>query len=294
MSTLCKPNCKAGASILFHLTARSPDAYRALGNSPNLRVEQFPGVNIVYLGFNTQSQPLNNQKVRQAISHAVDREGIIRDLLLGQARLAHSMLPEESWAFAPGQKYSYDPARAKQLLDEAGFRDPDGDGPRMRFDKPLAFKISASNQSTKQFAGVMQNSLKEVGVPVSIDTFELASLLDQLRNGQYQLTSARWVGGNQDPIFLRDLFTFLISSTFNRSRYSNPALDTLLREATTTTNRDRARELYVQAQELISREMPTLPLWYPNNIVIARKGVGNIKVEPNGDWSFLRRVTMEN
>ena len=58
--------------------------------------------------------------MRQALAYAIDREGMIRDLLLGQGKIAHSILPEESWAYAPGQKYSFDPAMAKKLLDEAG------------------------------------------------------------------------------------------------------------------------------------------------------------------------------
>ncbi|HYO91814.1 MAG TPA: ABC transporter substrate-binding protein, partial [Pyrinomonadaceae bacterium] len=106
------------ASALSNL---SPDAFKALGGDPNLKVEQFPGANIVYLGFNAESEFLKDARVRQAIAYAIDREAIVRDLLLGQGRVAHSILPESSWAFSPGQKYAYDPARAQQLLDEAGY-----------------------------------------------------------------------------------------------------------------------------------------------------------------------------
>lgn len=273
-------------------TALSPDTYVALANAPDLKVVQAPGVNVQYLGFNTQSAPLNNARVRQAIAHAIDRESLVKNLLQGQARLAHSILPQESWAYAPGMTYTYDPARAKQLLDEAGFRDPDGDGPAMRFDKPLSFKISASNTVTRQFAGVIQNALKDVGIPVSIETLEDNTLRDAQRSGQYQLTTGRWVGGNQDPIFLRDLFTFLTGGNFNRSRYSNPELDKLLGEAVKTPDQAQAKQLYARAQDIISREAPMLPLWYHNNMVVARAGVSNIQIEPGGDWKFVRLLTV--
>jgi peptide/nickel transport system substrate-binding protein len=284
----------AGRVDLAVNTALSPDAYVNLGKNPNLQLVQSPGVNVQYVGFNSESAPVNNARVRQAIAYAIDRESIVKNLLQGQARIAHSILPQESWAYSPEQKtYTYDPAQAKRLLDEAGFKDPDGDGPQMRFSTPLSWKISASNSVVRQYAGVMQNSLKEVGIPVNIETLEDNTLREAQRNGQYQLTIGRWVGGNQDPIFLRDLFTYLTGGNFNRGRYRNAELDKILGEAVQTADRTRAKTLYAQAQDLISREMPMFPLWYSNNIVIARKNVGNIKVAAGADWTFVRNLTVD-
>jgi peptide/nickel transport system substrate-binding protein len=287
---------QSGTAHLALNTALTPDAVVALGNSPNLKVEQSPGANIQYLGLNTEAAPLNDARVRRAVAHAIDRESLIKNLLQGQARVAHSMLPPESWAYAAGQVYNYDPARAKQLLDEAGLRDPDGDGPAARQTPPVVMKISATNAVARQSAGVIQNALKDVGLNVSIETLEDNTLREQLVNGQYHLTIGRWVGGNQDPIFLRDLFTFLMGQgnyRFNRSRYSNPEVDKLLGEAVNTADRARAADLYRRAQEIISRDMPTLPLWYPNNIAVAQNSVGNINVDPSADWRFMRSVTWQ-
>ncbi len=91
-------------------TNLSPDSIKGLGQDPNLNVQQFPGGNITHMTFNVQNAPLNDVRVRQAIAYAIDRESIIRDLLLGQAKIAHSILPEDSWAYSAGQKYAYDPA----------------------------------------------------------------------------------------------------------------------------------------------------------------------------------------
>src|SRR5688572_12883810 len=176
-------------------TSLSPDAIKALGSNPNLAVHQFTGSNVNLLTFNTSEAPLDNVKVRQAIAHAVDREGLIRDLLLGQGKIAHSILPESSWAYTPGQTYNFDPAAAKRLLDEAGLRDPDGDGPQMRISKPLLFRISGSSAPARQYAGVIQNYLKNVGLPISIETSELNVLFESLRRGQFQMTYGQWVGG---------------------------------------------------------------------------------------------------
>lgn len=260
----------------------SPDTFKALEQIPTLQVVQSPGANVSYLAFNTASPPMNDARVRRAIAYAINREEIIKYLFLDQSRLAHSILPPESWAYAPGETYSYDPAKAKQLLAEAG----------VKFSAPLQFKVSASNSVARQYAGVMQNSLKEVGIPVDIQTLENATLFAAQRNGQYQITTATWVGGNQDPIFLRDLFTNLNGTTFNRTRYNNPEVTELLKEATSTPDRARAKDLYERAQKIISRDVPMLPLWYPNYIVVARKGVGDIRPAPSGDWSFVRSLTL--
>ena len=103
-------------------TSLSPDSIKALSSNPNLTVQQFEGSNLNLLTFNTKEAPLDNVKVRQAIAYAIDRERMISGLLQGQGKIAHSILPESSWAYTPGQTYHYDPAMANKLLDEAGFK----------------------------------------------------------------------------------------------------------------------------------------------------------------------------
>jgi peptide/nickel transport system substrate-binding protein len=290
---------KAGRVDIAPLpTSLSPDAVKLLGQDPNLQVLQFTGSNVNVLTFNCSQPPLNDVKMRQAIAYAVDREAMIRDLLLGQAKLAHSILPEESWAYVAGQTYSFDPSAAKRLLDEAGLKDPDGDGPQMRFAKPIVFKVSGSSVAAKNYAGVIQNYLKNVGVPVSIETAELNTLFDELRRGNFQIFYGQWVGGNQDPIFFKDLFATSeipteARASRNRSRYSNKEVDAILDEAVNTFDRDKAKQLYARVQDIVSRDVPVLPLWYQANIVIARKSVGNIKVDASGDWRFVRTLTVQ-
>lgn len=279
-------------------TNLTPDAFKSLEQDGKLQVLSFTGANIVYLGFNVQNPPLDNVRLRQAIAHAIDRETIIRDLILGQAKVANSILPEESWAYSPGQVYGFDPNRAKQLMDEAGFRDPDGDGPQMRLPKPINFKISSASVATRQYVDVIRDYLKRVGIPAEIDTVETNTLLAQLRLGEFQMTTSRWIGGNQDPIFLKDLFYSTEIPTQdragrNRSRYKNQELDRVLDEAVNTPEREKALGLYRQAQEIISRDLPMLPLWYPANMVVASRSVGNIKVDGSGDWSFVRNLTQD-
>jgi peptide/nickel transport system substrate-binding protein len=265
-----------------------PDILRTLSALANLKVEQFDGSNIQYVGLNTQSPPLNSAKLRQAIGYAIDREKIIKELLSGQAKIAHSILPAGSWAYSPGTQYNFDPAKSKQLLQEAGYKN-----------EPIKFKYAAGNAAFGQYAQAIQNSLKEVGLNVEIETLDPGTLRQQLAQGQFQLNTGVWIGGNQDPIFLKDLFTTgripgENVSCCNRSRYSNPAVDSLIDQAINEIDRTKAKELYVQAWNLISSDLPLLPLWYPANMVVANKRIGNIKINPSGDWSFIKDITVIN
>jgi len=278
-------------------TSLSPDAIKGLSQNPNLAVHQFPGSNLNLLTFNTTEAPLDNIKVRQALAYAIDRESIIRDLVLDQGAIAHTILPEASWAYARSLTYQFDPNQAKQLLDEAGFRDPDGNGPQMRWAKPLLFRISGSSAAARQYASVIQNYWKNVGVPVAIETSEFNTMRQQVQNGQFQVNYSQWVGGNQDPIFYHDLFATSEIATptrgLNRSRYSNPELDKILDEAKNTYDHAKAAPLYAKAQEIISRDVPVFPLWYQANMVIAKKSVGNIHVNASGDWGFVKDLTVQ-
>jgi peptide/nickel transport system substrate-binding protein len=266
----------------------SSDTYNSVKQNPNLQVVQSDGSNVRYIGFNVSAKPVDSVKFRQAVAYAIDREKIIRELLGGQAKVAHSILPEGSWAFHAGTKYAYDPARARQLAQESGYAG-----------EPVKFKIAGGNTAISQYAQVVQNSLKEVGINAEIEPLDLNTLLAQLGQGQYQMTTSQWVGGNQDPIFLRDLFD---SAEFpdkkpngrNRSRYANAEFDRLVREAVDTTDKTKAAELYARAQQIISDELPYVTLWYPSNMVVASKRVGNIKINASGDWSFVKDLTLEN
>ncbi|HMJ07762.1 MAG TPA: ABC transporter substrate-binding protein, partial [Pyrinomonadaceae bacterium] len=149
-----------------------PDAIKVMQNSANLKVDQFDGSNIQYLGFNTQSPPLDNVKIRQAIGYAIDRDKIIKELLSGQAKIASSILPEASWAYSTGTQYHYDPAKAKQLVQQSGYKG-----------QPIKFKYAAGNAAFGQYAQAIQNSLNEIGLAVQIETLDPGTLRQQLAQG---------------------------------------------------------------------------------------------------------------
>ena len=265
-----------------------PDTLKSLGSAPSLKVEQSNGSNIQYLVFNTQAAPLNNPKVRQAIAYGIDRQKIVTELLLDQAKVADSVLPPESWAFVSGTKYSYDPAKAKQLLQESGYKN-----------EAINFKYGSGNAYVNQYSQAIQSSLTEIGLNVQIETLDRPTIVSQLAKGQFQIYTGIWVGGNQDPIFFRNLFssTMIPSSVVpccNRGKYANPEVDKNIDDAINETDKAKAKDIYGKVWTTVSADMPLLPLWYPANMVVSNKRIGNIKINASGDWSFLKDITVSN
>ena len=202
-----------------------PDMSATLANVPGLAVEEQPGTPLAYISFNFEDPILAHREVRQALAYATDRESLVKHLLHGQARLATSLLPPNHWAFDPDvAQYAYDPARANQLLDSAGFRrGPDG----VRFH--LALKTS-TDESVRLTGAAIADQWERVGIALDLRPLEFATFFSDISRGSFQLYTLRWVGANNDP----DIFEYVFGSKkippdgANRGRYRNPALDALL------------------------------------------------------------------
>src|SRR6185503_6498321 len=118
-----------------------PDIVHQLEASDHLQVTTGPGTDYQYVGLNLRDQALGDVRVRQALAYAIDRQAIVEYLRRGLATSAVGLLPPASWAFtADVMSFHHDPGRARALLDEAGYRDPDGDGPEPRL--RLTLKVS--------------------------------------------------------------------------------------------------------------------------------------------------------
>ncbi len=272
------------------------DTIENMKTDSRLNVVTTKGSNIQYLWFNTEADPVKNKKVRQAIAYAVNRERIIKDILDGQATIAYSILPEQSWAYEKGTEYSFDPEKAKSLLDEAGYKDTNGDGVREM--PKIIFKVSSGNKVVLQYAQLIQNNIKDVGVPIDIESLEFRTMQEQVQMGQFIMMTGRWLGGNQDPLFLKDLYASTEipnkdRASRNRGRYNNPEVDKLIQQALVEPDREKAKKDYQQVQKIVSDDAPMIPLWYPDNIVVAAANVENIKINASGDWYFVKDLKLK-
>ncbi|MGE3277818.1 MAG: ABC transporter substrate-binding protein [Vicinamibacterales bacterium] len=267
----------------------SPDIVHQLQEDDGLQVFESPGTDYAYLGFNLRDPILGDRRVRQAIGYAVDRGSIVDYLRRGLARPAIGILPPASWAFEPDVfQFTHDPAKAEALLDEAGYVDPDGDGPEPRL--RLTLKIS-TNEFIRLQASVLQQDLAAVGIELDVRSYEFATLYADVLAGNFQLFTLQWVGVS-DPDMLRRVFhsSQVPPAGFNRGYYESPVVDDLIDRATVATDDATRRTLYADAQRQIAQDAPYISLWYKTNVAVAQQDLRGIALSPSADFGFIRHV----
>jgi peptide/nickel transport system substrate-binding protein len=267
----------------------APDVIHTLVEQGKVEIVTSPGTDFAYLGFNLRDPLLQDPRVRRAIGYAIDREAIVQYLRRGMASVGVGVVPPQSWAFAGDTfQFTYDPERARQLLDEAGYRDPDGPGgqPRLR----LTLKTSTSEVYRVQ-AAVIQRDLAQVGIELELRSMEFATLFGDIVNGNVQLYTLQWVGVT-DPDMLRRVFHSREVSPggVNRAHYINPRVDALLEQAAQSTNEDERKRLYNEVQQIVARDAPYVGLWYKTNVVAYQPALEGVTLSPIADYTFLRHV----
>jgi len=268
----------------LEINALPPDMVLSLRHESNLDVQQGPGTVLGYVGFNLRDPVLKDVRVRQAIAYALDRQPLIHYLMRDAARPAASVLPPESWAYEGGvQQYAHDPAKARQLLDAAGYLAKNG----VRLH--LAMKTS-TEESSRAMAAVFQQQLREVGIALDIRSYEFATFFSDVTHGEFQLYSLRWVGGNEDP----DIFGYVFDSHggANRQFYRNPRVDALIQKAQEESDPQVRKQDYAELQRILAQELPYINLWYFDNVLVASRRVRNLQLNPSGDYEFLRTAAL--
>lgn len=259
----------------------------ALKAKDNLKFEANVGINFNYLGFNFKNPYLQNKKVRMAIAYAIDRDKIIRYKLAGLARKADSVLSPVHWAYnSELTPFDFDLNKAKTLLDEAGFKDPDGDGPQKRF--KLVYKTS-TNKERLEIVQLIAENLRKIGIDVEVRSFEFGTLMRDLMQGDFDLFSLIWSGVNEPDQY----YTIAHSSKFpplgaNRGRYVNKTLDPLLEAQRVETDVEKRKILLQKIQKMFYEDFVYVPLWYDYNYAVINKNVDGFHVRP--DASFLNLV----
>ena len=255
----------------------------------NLTLVSEPGIIYQYLALNLRDPILKNKMVRQALAYGTDRNLIIQTLLGGYAVPTTSLLAPENTFFKKNlPQYDYNPEKAKQLLDQAGFKDPDGEGPRSRF--ILTYKISGGYEAS-DVAQAIRDQWKKIGIEVEIKAYEWGIFYKDLQTGNFQVASSRIVGIS-DPDIYFDLFNSsrIPPEGRNRGFYQNPKLDTLLEKGRTTTKFAERKNIYDQVQEIVAEDLPYISLWLNNNVAVFQKGITGYEMYPNGSFDFLTKL----
>lgn len=268
-----------------------PPLVGAVARNPDLRVISEPSNSLTYVGLNLTEPTLERVLVRRAIAHAIDRERIIRTKFRGRARLATGMLSPDHWAYnGDVPTYRYDPERARQLLDEAGFKDPDGDGPHPRF--RMVYKTSA-NRFRVALARVIAAQLSAVGIETEVRSYEFATLFDDIKRGNFQIVTLQ-VTEVGEPQYLSKFFHSQSIPTperpdagNNRWRYVNATLDKLLEQGRQAASRSERIRAYQQAQWILAADVPIVPLYHEDNVAVTRREVEGFQPIPNTRFARL-------
>ena len=281
---------KQGA-IDFMQNDLEPDMLPWLRNLAGTQLTAHHGTTFQYLGINLTHPILQHRKVRQALANAIDRERIIHHLLKGAAVAANGLISPLNEAYDDDiPTWEYDPVRAKRLLDEAGFADPDDDGPMTRF--RISYKTT-NIDLRRRIAEALKEQLLQVGIELEIRSYEWGTFFSDVKKGNFHLYSLAWVG-IRDPDIQHQIFhsASVPPNGDNRGRYANPEVDRLLDQARVTVEPSERKSIYGAAQRLIAQDLPYVPLWWQKNVIAKKTNVQGFVPYPDGDLVSFKQVSL--
>ena len=256
----------------------------------DLQVASAPGITVAYLGLNLKDPILKNPKVREALAYATDKQELITYKWNGFAEPADSLMAPNHWSHASGlNPYHYNVAKAMRLLDEAGFKDPDGEGPLPRFS--ITLKTSTVKERVA-IAQMLAHQWAKVGVQVQVQSFEWGTFYEDIRNGRFQLYTLTWVGLTEPDIFYDVANSSRVPPDgANRGFYSNKEIDRLTELGRKTLDVSARKIIYGEIQHILNEELPFIPLWYENNIAVTRKDLKNVTLRPDASYSTFINIS---
>ena len=245
-----------------------------LKQTAGLKVLVADNTSYTYFGWRQDLAPFNDIKVRRALNHAIDAPTIIKEVLQGYAAPATGQFPPSSWAYDPSVKpYAYDPARARALLAEAGFK-PGADGILVKDGKPFTFSIrhDVANQTVKDTAVIVQEYLKRVGVDARLEPLDWPTFVKKLFAAEFEGIVVGWTN-HHDP----DPFAYTIwhSSQWkgrNFAHYKNARVDELLEQARRTAVVAERKKAYSEFSKVLMEDAPYVFLYFPQQVYVTRQG----------------------
>ncbi|MEN8221648.1 MAG: ABC transporter substrate-binding protein [Acidobacteriota bacterium] len=243
----------------------------------NIKTLSIPSSTISYLAFNTEKKPFNNSKARRAFAHFFNKQKMIKYILQDVAINATSPLPPHIFGFNPNIKdYDFDINRSRSLLKEAGYRN--------------GFKVSLYYSSDEGnfelIANTLQQAAKKVNIHIVKKPVPFSRLMTIVRRREHDMMLMGWVADSIDPdAFLYSTLT-MKKGNLNQSFYNNPEFTGILEKAQKTVNNKEREKLYFRAQEILHRDMPWIPLYNSNNLIIHNKKVKNVYINQSSHLIF--------
>mgnify|MGYP001815817936 FL=1 len=254
-----------------------------LKEKPGVSIGFGSGSNFAYLGFNLDDPATGDLRVRHAIAHAIDRRAIIAHVLGDAANLAAALLPPDHWAGNPElEQISHDPQRARTLLREAGYT----------AENPLRVRFKTSTDPLRiRIATIIQDQLRQVGVDMTLQSYDWGTFYGDIKAGRFQLYSLAWVG-----IKTPDIFRYAFHSTSlppggaNRGRLSDARLDLLIERAEQGRSIEEQATAWRRVQARLLEVLPYVPLWYEDHVYVIRNDLLGYRLARDGNYDALNDI----
>jgi len=246
--------------------------------------QQVDELSTFYIGFNVRKPPLDDVRVRQALAMAIDKQALASVVLRDLVRPANGILPPGMPGYNPNlQGLPFDPQRARQLLDQAG-------GPA-RLQGLTLLTSGVGGTPGPIVDAIVAMWEQNLGVRIEVRLLDFGTFLTEIDRGNFDLFSLGWIADYVDPENFLDIL-FHSGSENNHTGYANPEVDRLLEQARVEQDQGRRMSLYQQAEQIIVRDAPWIPLYHSRDSFVVKPYVrgytGTPFVVPH-----LRYVTLQ-
>lgn len=254
------------------------------------RVVEFYNLDYNYVGLNNRSPFFSDARVRRAMTMLLDRPAIVRGLYHGSARIISGPWAPDSPAYdATVTALPFDPRGAGELLDQAGWRDSNGNGTRDRGGREFEFDLLVSAGSTvgRQIGEIFAAELERAGVRARIRTLEWGTFTERVDSGSYEAANLAWAAADPNP----DPFPYWHSSQFpprglNGAYYSNPAADRLMEEARRELDPEKRRAAYQRLHRVFRDNPPVVFVVNATQKYAFRRRIHGLVTSPLGLYGF--------
>ncbi len=289
------------STLMAELQAGGVDLYiqplleqqEAIRSSGHLELVAGPSRSLAMVAWNTRREVLADKRVRQAITLALDRAQMMDALRGGLGRLANGTIPPGGRGYDPGieSRMAHDPARARDLLTEAGWVDRNGDGVRENAaGTPLALTISfnSDNLERQRIAQIIQAQLSEYGIDVGLESGEWGTIVERVTgpSRDFDGVTLSWIS----EFFVDDSDLFLSDRVDGPSAFAgleSPAVDRLLRAIPAAKSLEDLDRLYREYQEVVLDEQPFLFLYYGDRVVGLNRRMEGVEMDVRGEWATI-------
>jgi peptide/nickel transport system substrate-binding protein len=273
----------------------SPHQFRRMSEVDFLKIYSQPALGYTYIGYNLKNPLFQDRRVRQAFTHAVNREEIVQYVLYGFGTVISGPFPSHLWYYNPNVKpFPYDPQKARALMAEAGWKDTNGDGVLDKDGQPFRFKlITNSGNDVRRDVGVLvQRQLRELGVDVTFEVYERSVFLKNFINAKHFDACILGWGLSPDPDDYQIWHSSQIERGFNFVSYKNPGVDRLWEEGRREYDQGKRKAIYWRIHELMAEDQPYTFLFSPIGMSALQNKFVLVENGPSGQ-KIYRPIKME-